>query len=132
MQLNPKVVTDIFLDCLYTEEEYTGESVPGDAVLSKGITTNVGFNPGRLEKNKALILELLKELPEEFFKGKGDGCSFLRMCVDKNEHQWGNHRNMEELVHLGQAIGVIVCCMGREFWRILPGGMPYYVVDIPA
>ena len=35
---------------------------------------------------------------------------------------------MEELFCLGIAIGRVECLIPREMWKILPGGVPYYVI----
>jgi len=70
-------------------------------------------------------------LPDEFHTGKGGGWSFLDACNDRNGAQWTSlHRTMDQLVCLGHAIGAVSFCLPREMWKILPGGMPYFVVDV--
>lgn len=112
-------VYEVFLACLYKEGEDTSNHVKAE-----GITCLVGFNPDRLEEHRAEISEMLDELPEEF----KEGWSFLNACVDKNDRQWGEHKNVEQLFQLGIAIGRVKCLMPREIWAMLPGGMPYYTV----
>ena len=58
----------------------------------------------------------------------GGGWSFLQACVDKNGNHWGEHSNMEELFCLGIAIGKVESLLPRDMWKVLPGGVPYYVI----
>jgi len=125
MVLNPERVNAIFTDCLFGDGEDTSKYVKAE-----GITSNVGFHPGRLEGHKAEIEAMLDELPDEFKKSGGGGWSFLNACNDKHGNQWTDlHLRMEQLFQLGIGIGKVQCQMSREMWSILPGGMPYYVVD---
>ncbi len=118
-------VRQIFLDCLLRD----GEDTRGQ-VKAEGITSTVGFNPDRLNGHKAKIEAMLDELPDEFKKSGGGGMSFLNACNDKHGNQWtGLHQTMEQLFQLGIAIGKVECLLPRESWPILPGGMPYYVVN---
>jgi hypothetical protein len=126
MMLTPQAVSTIFLDCLFRDEELTGDKPPPDAVLVEGIVTSAGFHPGRLKQHEAEIVALLGELPPEF----KDGWSFLNMCTDKHGNLWtGVHRSVEELVLLGMGIGKVKLCAPREMWAVLPGGVPYYQVS---
>jgi hypothetical protein len=123
--LNAERVQKVFLACLFKDGEDHGKYVP-----VPGITTNVGFHPGRIEEHKAEIAEMLGELPDEFKESGGGGMSFLNACNDKHGNQWtGMHRAMEQLFQLGLAAGKAACLMPREMWGALPGGMPYYVVN---
>ena len=113
----------LFKECLFRDGEDTSDYVSGE-----GIVRNFGFNPDRLESHRREISEMLAELPVEFHEGSGDGMSFLNACCDKDGRQWGEHRNMEMLFAIGQALGKVQACAPREMWTMLPGGMPYYVV----
>lgn len=125
MELNAKTVNDTFLECLLKEGESTENSKIGEGVMIKA-----KFNPERLKKNESLIEEMLAELPNEFQKSGGGGWSFLNMCEDKNGNQWADlHQTMDELLALGIAIGKISFLMPREMWNVLPGGMPYLVIN---
>lgn len=56
--------------------------------------------------------------------------SFLSACNDKHGKQWADlHLRMEQLFQLGLAIGKAECVFSRDMWEILPGGMPYYVIN---
>lgn len=118
-------VQTIFLACLFKDGE-----VPSKYVPAPGITTNVGFHPGRIEEYKEEIAAMLEELPDEFKESGGGGMSFLNACNDRHGNQWTDmHRAMEQLFQLGLATGKVACLLPREMWSTLPGGMPYYVVN---
>ena len=125
MKLNAELVHTTFIECLFQDEESTENYKVGE-----GIQLKVGFNPEQLKDKETLIEELLKDLPLEFQKDSGGGMSFLNMCNDKNGNQWtGLHQEMDELVALGTATGKLSFLMPREMWNMLPGGMPYLVVN---
>lgn len=124
MPLTAEAVHNIFMDCLYTDEELQGLPkgvIPESTIQVKGIIHNVGFHGKRLESHREEILELIGELPEDLDKG----LSFLALCVDKNNHQWGEHLSMEQLVQLGIGIGKLRYCLPQALWGLLPGHMPY-------
>lgn len=120
--LNTKNVSDIFKDCLLKEIPEVGTEV----IYVRGITVDIVFCPEKIEEYHLTIKELLDQLPEPFtFK---DGWSFLEACHDKNGNLWGQHKNMQELMLLGLAAGYVEYTMDREFWCILPGGVPYFII----
>lgn len=123
--LNAERVEQIFLTCLFKPDEDHSKYVP-----APGITSNVGFHPGRIEEHKTEIAAMLDELPDEFKESGGGGWSFLEACNDRHGNQWtGLHQRMEQLFQLGLATGKAECQLPREIWDTLPGGMPYYVVN---
>lgn len=121
--LNTERVEEIFLKCLFKDGEDTGNGIDVE-----GVIVNVKFNPERIEENKAKIIEMLDELPDNFKEGQGGGWSFLNACMDKYDSQWGEHKNIEQLVMLGIAIAKVKYGMPKEMWNILPGGMPYITI----
>ena len=123
--LTANKVNALFMACLFKPEEDTTNHIP-----VKGIVNNVGFHPERLEARREEIEVLLAELPNEFMKTGGGGMSFLNACMDKQGHQWGEHPSMEQLFQLGMGIGKVTCLLPRDAWAVLPGGMPYYSVDL--
>ena len=125
IKLTAEKVREIIMDCLFKEEELDSEGKPNvPAEMVEGVVRNFGFNKERLQKHKDTIVALLKQLPEQF----NEGWSFLNMCVDKEGNQWGEQRDVEELVCLGLGIGKVRSCFPREMWKVLPGGVPYYIV----
>lgn len=125
MKLTSEKVHEVFMNCLFKEDESTENHKIGE-----GVKTKVGFHPERLKESESTIVELLEELPTEFKKTGGGGWSFLNMCNDKNGNQWtGLHQSMDELVALGNATGKLSFQLPREMWDVLPGGMPYLVIN---
>ena len=124
-------VEAIFCDCLFCDEEITDGKPPEDAILVKGIVSNFGMHPNRVGEHKEEIRELLNLMPDSFHTGedKGGGTSFLNLCMTKDERQWGEHRNMEQLVVLAIAADLGKYCMPREMWSMFPGGVPYVAFD---
>lgn len=121
----------IFLTCLFTEQETEGkkvEALKGIGVLVEGITATFCFVAERIEEYRDKIDSMVEQLPDAFWEARGGGYSFLNACHDREGHQWGEHRNMEQLVVLGIAIGRMEYCTPRSLWDSLPGGMPYVVV----
>ena len=124
LELTSENVHELFMECLFVEGEKTD-----NAVIVQGLVHHIGFNPDRLKNNSEKIESLLKQLPDSFQQGKGDGMSFLNMCETKTGNQWCDlHSIMDELVCLGLAINKMFFLMPREMWNILPGGMPYVAV----
>jgi len=123
--LKSKRVEAIFMDCLFKEGEDTTNHVKAE-----GITRLVGFHPERLAGHKAEIALMLDELPDSFKKTGGGGMSFLQACEDKHGNEWtGSHQRMEQLFQLGTGTGKVECLLPNNMWEMLPGGMPYYVIN---
>jgi hypothetical protein len=123
--LKSERVEAIFMDCLFKEGEDTTNHVK-----AKGITSNVGFHPERLTGHKTEIELMLDELPDSFKKTGGGGMSFLQACEDKHGNQWtDSHQRMEQLFQLGFGTGKVECLLPSDMWAMLPGGMPYYVIN---
>ena len=97
--------------------------------LVQGIVHTFAFDPEVLERRRADIEQMLDGLPGEFHEDIGGGWAFLNACMDRDGRQWADlHLTMEKLVTLGLAIGRVRFPMPRDWWKSLPGGMPYFVV----
>lgn len=129
MQLTSKNVSDVMLECLFADEEMdttTGFPKGGvKAVHAQGIVLRVGFHKERLEARREDVRSMLDQLPDEFRETVGGGWSFLNMCNTRDGVQWGEHRNMDELLTLGLALGLMEIQVPRSSWRLFPGGVPY-------
>jgi len=123
MELTAANVNDVFMDCLFREGEDTSE-----AIMIEGIVNTFGFHPRRLKSHFSSISALLDHLPDSFHEGKGGGMSFLNACQDDKGKQWGEHRNMEQLMCLGIAVNRAKYCTTRDMWPVFPGGVPYFTV----
>lgn len=124
MKLTSENVREVFLDSLYKESE-TDRS---GAVMVAGIIKSVGFHPERLNANKEKIIDFLNQLDDNFKESCGGGYTFLSVPFDKNNVQWGEHINAEELCLLGMGIKKMGFLFPRELWTALPGGVPYLVI----
>jgi len=121
--LTAENVEAVFRDCLFRDAEDTSKAKIVDGVVSK-----FGFHPERIASHKTEIAEMLDGLPDEFKASKGGGWSFLNACMTKSGDQWGEHRNIEQLLALGIASDQAKVLMPREMWSAFPGGMPYFAV----
>lgn len=121
--LTARNVESVFKYCLFRDGEDTSNPAIADGVVSK-----FGFHRGRLEERKAEIRELLNGLSDDFQADKGGGMSFLNACMTRDGQQWGEHRNVEQLLALGIASEQAKILMPREMWSMFPGGMPYFAV----
>lgn len=110
-------VTEIFMDCLFTEDEDSTNFLEVE-----GILVNVGFNPIKIEKHRDSIRDLTNKLNENFLIG----WSFLNICFNKDNELWtSSHKVCEQLLLLGLAIGKLEYILPRDVWNILPGKLPY-------
>jgi len=129
--LDSEKVEKIFRCCLYEDDEIINGKPIIEPIITDGIMGKFGLHPDRVKENESTIIEMLNELPDDFKRTGGGGMSFLNMCNDKNGRQWtGLHRIMELLVCLGIAIGKVKYNLPKEDWSMLPGAMPYIIVDL--
>ncbi len=126
--LTSRRVHEVFLDCLFRDDEVTPGKIPDNAVIADGIRTKVAFHNARLASYQDEITKMLLELPEEFTPAGGGGSTFLNACNDRHGRLWGQHINIDQLVMLGLALGMVRWNLPREMWRNMPGGMPYFTV----
>ncbi len=134
MILSAKVVHETLLDCLFPEGDGDVSiiEVPADSISVDGIMNRFIFRREAVERHRTEIEAMLAELPDNFQKDKGGGWSFLQACMDRQDNQWGEHRDMAALFALGMAIGRVEYLLPRPMWGALPGGMPYLVVTNPS
>lgn len=136
--LNSRKVSGIFDEVLKLSEEWVKNNdtsdLPEDFVIPgtvsvHGITLQCFFDKSVIEKYDKEIKDMLNELPDSFRLNGGGGYSFQQACYDKHGNHWGEHHDMQILFMLGMAASYVRCPFPRSLWRILPGGMPYYVID---
>lgn len=136
--IDPEQVNEAFLEVLYTDAEVKESKgkAPEGTVIVEGIMNRFGFHPGRLEEKRDEVRHWLRALPHQFHADGGDdsgGWSFLNACNQENGVQWtGLHIRMEQLFCLGMGLGLVKSQLPRRVWTHLPGGMPYYVIDLDA
>lgn len=123
-------VSEILIDSLYNNDEVVDDKIPKGAVIVRGLIYTFGFYPERLDSHKEQIRQILDQMPRDFhYTGGGGGWSFLNLCLDKDGNQWADHPTMEKLVVLGIGVGMVSYCLPRDMWNVLPGGVPYIVID---
>ncbi|TXH09072.1 MAG: hypothetical protein E6R04_09335 [Spirochaetes bacterium] len=132
IELTAKNVESIMVYCLYKEDELKEAKTrpPEGCIMVEAVIHKFGFHPDRVQEKAKDIEVLLRQLPEEFYATKGGGMSFLRACLRFDGEQWGEHAEMEMLMALGMATKKVTCLMPKELWGALPGGMPYYRVEV--
>ena len=130
--IDAKRINEIIQDCLFKEEEVEdGKPKEGiEWIPVKSVSINLGLVKERVEKHKEEIIGFLNQLDDHFKKSGGGGWTFLNACMDKNGFRWGEQINVDELIALGIAIGLVSFPMPRESWKDLPGGVPYIVIDL--
>ena len=125
VHLNAVNVDNVMVDCIMGNSRNSD----GESITVEGIVSKYALSKSALERNKDAIIDMLSDLPAEFHQEWGGGWSFLNACRTRSGEQWtGFHVEMEKLFVLGLGIEMVVCCLDREFWSSLPGGVPYYMV----
>ncbi len=137
MKLTAENVRAVVMDSLpktvtpEEEKDLLSWKNPPGFVLAQGVVSKFAFRKNNLEAHREDVASLLRCLPDEFHKDKGGGWSFLNGCMDKDGVQWGEQRDVDTLICLGLALGLVSFPMPRDMWSVLPGGVPYFVVDAP-
>lgn len=119
-------IDEIIRECLFNDETEIEDGKPKAGIemkTGKGVMGGFGFHAERLESNREEVAQMIDLLPDVFRQGM----SFLNMCMDKNGAQWGEHRDMDLLICLGTALGLMKVLEGIPR-QMLPGGMPYIQV----
>lgn len=128
MELTAKNVEEIFTQALFTKDEDIADPRYNNIMNGEAVMATYGFNGNRLEPRKEDVRAMLMQLPDNFFQSKGGGWSFLQACMRSDGVQWGEHRSIDMLVALGNALGLVKFALPRDMWEVLPGGMPYFII----
>ena len=118
--------------CLYEDGEIPNGKPPENAIIVRGVGPTFGLHPERVAKAKAEVAGLLLRLPADFQKTKGGGMSFLTACMDAGGRQWAEQPTVDQLLVLGLATDLVSFPLPRDMWSVLPGGMPYFMIDDDA
>ena len=111
------LVNTAFQNCLFKEGETNTTNI-----RVEGITNVFFLHPQRLEEQRELVTALVAELPPIFKKGY----SFLGLCENKLGQQWtGLHADCQKLMVMAIGLKMMSYTHDKEFWRHLPGGVPY-------
>lgn len=126
-KLTTAAVHTITKRVLFKNDEIVSGKPPANALIVEGILRNYAFHPERVAAAKPEIDAMLAELPDQFYRAKGGGWSFLNACMDRHGNQWGEQPDMETLVCLGIAAGSATWLL-KEMSTALPGGVPYFEI----
>jgi len=89
------------------------------------------FSIKKLHANREDIIRMLLSLPAGFRTDVGEGGSVAAMIERGDGVIWSmDMSDVEKLVALGIASGLMTFCAPREKWHMLPGGLPYVRVEI--
>lgn len=124
MQLTHHNVEAVFKDCLTNTTNQ-------DRLVVNGVLIGAAFDKAKIEDHREDIKQMLSQLPTEFHRPGGGGWTFLNACITKSGKHWTDyHRTVDMLVCLGKAINVLHFLLQRDLWKALPGGMPYFYVQL--
>lgn len=122
-KLNEKIIRNILKDCIFKTDEIENGAPTKEFTYVDGVVNKFAFNTERLNKNKEKIAELIDLLPLSAIPE-----TFLALCYDKSNRLWtGDHVNVEMIMVLGIACGLIEYAYPREQWGNLPGGVPVLI-----
>jgi len=89
------------------------------------------FSVGQLQKSREEIIRMLLCLPVGLRADIGQGGSVGLMAMRASKSIWTKDMSdVEKLLALGIASGLMSFCAPRERWPNLPGGLPYVRVEI--
>ena len=118
MELTAENVTNLFAKCCM--DHLNSQMVEG--IISKAHLNTAG--------HESEIADMLHQLPTQFQQHQGGGWTFLNACQRSDGELWtGLQSTVEKLVMLGIATGKVKIQFPREIWDVLPGGVPYFVVE---
>lgn len=112
-----QTIHDAFMDCLCKSEDKN----PDNQMVIEGITCKFALNPTRLETKRELVQQCINNLPTQF----KEGYTFMAMPMTKSGAQWGEQANAQELLVMALGLNLMKYCFPKEYWSILPGGVPY-------
>lgn len=96
------------------------------AVIAEGVVMKAGFDPVRLEAQRAAVVAMIAELQDPFFEDTGGGWSFLNLCERRDGEIWGQHQDCDALICLALALDLAYWPLPiREMWSAMPGSVPY-------
>ena len=126
--INSDRVLKVFEECLIGSSK-SSEGEP--TIQVEGVQCIFTFSSPKLESYRKLITGWLSLLPHTFRRSGGGGWSFLQACCQEDGVQWtGFHQSMDQLFCLGMGLDLVKNQLPRNFWSSLPGGMPYYVIEM--
>jgi hypothetical protein len=119
-------VRNVYAKC-YRNEGWN----PTKAVTVDGVMLRHTFSIAALHSHREHVIRLLLSLPAGFRADEGQGGSMGMMNLRGTSVPWTDQMpDVEKLIALGLASGLLSFCAPREKWGRLPSGIPYLRVDI--
>ena len=128
MKLTAENVLSVMHNSLFDDAEVAHGRHKTHGKEVRGVIVRFILHEEVLETHRADVASMLLELPEVFEKGM----SFLAACNTREGVVWGDHRHMEALFVLAIGLGLASYPLPPEHWDMLPGGMPYVIVNMEA
>lgn len=95
----------------------------------EGVMRTFGLDSTKLEKHRPDVVDWLSQLDDSFMRSRGGGMSLMNMVADKEGSLWAEQYGADELFVLASGLGLAEYLLPRDMWAILPGSMPYIVVN---
>lgn len=125
--INAKRVEEILIDCLIKDSDHINcKKLPKNkVVVVEGIANKYAFHRERLESYRGEVQGLINNLSPDI----KEGISFLNICIDKENNQWGEQRDCENLICLAIGLEIIRYMLPKEAWFLLPGNVPIIIIN---
>lgn len=118
-------VRHIYADC-YREERHTVKVAKVTAWLCAHTLSD-----SRLYKYREDVIRMLLSLKPEARVDEKGGMSVAVMTYRGDNTQWTDDMSdIDKLIALGMAMGLLSFCAPRDKWPALPGGLPYVRIEI--
>lgn len=118
-------VRRVYADC-YRDEHVTVKVAKLEGWLVRHTLSDL-----RLYAHREEIIRMLLALPKGARVDERGGASVLTLTFRDDETRWTDDpSDVEKLVALGLASGLVSFCAPRDKWPKLPGGMPYVRIEI--
>jgi hypothetical protein len=104
---------------------------PYKATSVDGVMFRHTFSIQALHTNREAVIRILLSLPSGFRVDERGGGSMAMMNQRDDKTVWTDDvSDVEKLIALGLASGLLSYCAPREKWGSLPDGLPYLRVEI--
>ncbi len=127
--LTAERVRDLYARCFRPESEYHPTRATRTQI--EGWLMRHTFSVPQLAKSREEIIRLLLAIHRGFRSDEGQGGSVGMLTMRDDNVMWtGDMSDIEKLLSLGMAVGLVTFCVPREKWDRLPNGLPYVRIEI--
>ncbi len=119
-ELSSERVNELYTACLINEEDFFMGELMCDFAVGEGIGGLSFFSVERLDEYREDINQCIMMMP-----GLNRGNSCVKLLKDKNDDKWTDDiEDLDKLIKLGVALGVLYLPVPREEWHNMPKGLP--------